>query len=132
MMVIDRIATSMIPKRAPGNYLRSHIGLNPDLYGPFWIIMTLVSSYIPINLHTLTFLMLNILFQVFSIGISGNISNYLQHANTNFKWRYNFHLVSYAATALIMYACVIPLALWAAFKWTIKPVDPDLESESVI
>lgn len=42
-MVVDRIATSMIPKRAPGNYLRSHIGLNPDLYGPFWIIMTLVS-----------------------------------------------------------------------------------------
>lgn len=30
-----------------------------------------------------------------------------------------------------MYACIIPLALWAAFKWTIKPVDPDLESESV-
>lgn len=30
-----------------------------------------------------------------------------------------------------MYACVIPLALWAAFKFTIKPVDPDLESESV-
>lgn len=45
-MVVDRIATSMIPKRAPGNYLRSHIGLNPDLYGPFWIIMTLVSYFI--------------------------------------------------------------------------------------
>lgn len=44
-MVVDRIATSMIPKRAPGNYLRSHIGLNPDLYGPFWIIMTLVSLF---------------------------------------------------------------------------------------
>lgn len=59
MMVVDRIATSMIPKRAPGNYLRSHIGLNPDLYGPFWIIMTLVSLIIkpsfpvdePSNLH---------------------------------------------------------------------------------
>lgn len=41
-MVIDRIASSMIPKRAPFNYLRSHIGMNPDLYGPFWIIITLV------------------------------------------------------------------------------------------
>lgn len=43
LMVIDRIASSMIPKRAPPNYLKSHIGLNPDLYGPFWISITLVS-----------------------------------------------------------------------------------------
>lgn len=42
VMVVDRIFTSMIPKRAPGNYLKSHIGLNPDLYGPFWIVITLV------------------------------------------------------------------------------------------
>lgn len=43
VMVVDRIFTSMIPKRAPGNYLKAHIGLNPDLYGPFWIVITLVS-----------------------------------------------------------------------------------------
>lgn len=45
VMVVDRIFTSMIPKRAPGNYLKAHIGLNPDLYGPFWIVVTLVSYY---------------------------------------------------------------------------------------
>lgn len=44
LMVVDRIASSMIPKRAPTNYLKSHIGLNPDLYGPFWIMVTLVKS----------------------------------------------------------------------------------------
>lgn len=41
-MVLDRIASSMIPKRAPVNYLKQHIGSNPDLYGPFWIVVTLV------------------------------------------------------------------------------------------
>jgi len=43
-MVLERIANSMIPKRAAGNYLRMNIGENPDLYGPFWITVTLVSS----------------------------------------------------------------------------------------
>lgn len=43
LVVIERIANSMIPKRAPGNYLKSYIGQNPDLYGPFWITTTLVS-----------------------------------------------------------------------------------------
>lgn len=41
-IVLDRIASSMIPKRAPVNYLKQHIGDNPDLYGPFWIVVTLV------------------------------------------------------------------------------------------
>lgn len=43
LMVLERIANSMIPKRAPANYLKSVIGQNPDLYGPFWITTTLVS-----------------------------------------------------------------------------------------
>lgn len=41
-IVLDRIASSMIPKRAPVNYVKQHIGSNPDLYGPFWIVVTLV------------------------------------------------------------------------------------------
>lgn len=44
-MVLDRIASSMIPKRAPVNYLKQHIGTNPDLYGPFWIVVTLVNVF---------------------------------------------------------------------------------------
>lgn len=44
-MVLERIINSMVPKRSTattGNYLRTNIGLNPDLYGPFWITVTLV------------------------------------------------------------------------------------------
>lgn len=110
MMVLERISNSMIPKRAPGNYLRSHISLNPDLYGPFWIQVTLI----------------------FSIAISGNIANYLQKSGgDSFKWHYNFHLVSYAATCIFIYGTFVPAALWGILKYTLKPVDEDLESDTV-
>lgn len=41
-IVLERIINSMVPRRAPGNYLRQNIGKNPDLYGPFWVVVTLV------------------------------------------------------------------------------------------
>uniref|UniRef100_A0A7G3AFR3 Protein YIPF n=1 Tax=Lutzomyia longipalpis TaxID=7200 RepID=A0A7G3AFR3_LUTLO len=107
-MVMDRIASAIIPKRAPSTYLKSQIGANPDLYGPIWIVITLI----------------------FSIAISGNVANYLQQADTNFRWHYNFHLVSYAATAIITYACLFPLGLWAAFKWSLRPTSADMETDT--
>uniref|UniRef100_T1PJC1 Protein YIPF n=1 Tax=Musca domestica TaxID=7370 RepID=T1PJC1_MUSDO len=107
-MVLERIANSMIPKRAPSNYLKSHIGLNPDLYGPFWITTTLI----------------------FCIAISGNIANYLQHQSDNYQWRYNFHLVSYAATCIFIYVNFLPGALWALFKYSLKPLQEGLETEN--
>ncbi|XP_017095187.2 protein YIPF1 [Drosophila bipectinata] len=100
-MVLERIVNSMIPKRAAGNYLRMNIGENPDLYGPFWITVTLI----------------------FSIAISGNIASYLQQANDKYTWHYNFHLVSYAATCIFLYANILPAILWALFKYSLKPVD---------
>ncbi|KAL7743414.1 hypothetical protein ACLKA6_008384 [Drosophila palustris] len=100
-MVMERIVNSMIPKRAAANYLRMNIGENPDLYGPFWITITLI----------------------FSIAISGNIANYLQQANDSYHWHYNFHLVSYAATCIFLYANILPAILWALFKYSLKPVD---------
>ncbi|XP_017871764.1 PREDICTED: protein YIPF1 [Drosophila arizonae] len=109
-MVLERIANSMIPKRASANYLRMTIGENPDLYGPFWITITLI----------------------FSIAISGNIASYLQQANDSYHWHYNFHLVSYAATCIFLYANILPAILWALFKYSLKPVDASdaVETES--
>ncbi|XP_055914160.1 protein YIPF1 [Eupeodes corollae] len=107
-MVIDRIASAVIPQRAPSNYLKSHIGTNPDLYGPFWITVTLI----------------------FSIAISGNVASYLQTANENYHWRYNFHLVSYAASCIFIYSCFVPGTLWGLMKYTLKPVEEDLETEN--
>lgn len=107
-MVLDRIAFAMIPKRAPNNYLKQHIGTNPDLYGPFWIIVTLI----------------------FSIAVSGNIANYLQNANESYHWTYNFHLVSYAATCTFVYSCLLPGALWALMKYSLKSSPESFESEN--
>lgn len=93
--VIERIVWSMIPR--PGvSYLQHHIKPKPDLYGPFWICVTLV----------------------FTIAISGNLANYLQAATTrSYHWRYDFHAVTYAATAIFSYAWLVPVALWGILKW---------------
>lgn len=94
--VVERIKRSMFPHNTD-NYLISHIRPNPDLYGPFWICVTLI----------------------FSIAISGNLANYLQTANSSkYHWRYEFHIVSYAATCIFLYAWLLPLMLWGVLKWT--------------
>jgi hypothetical protein len=93
--VVERIIWSMIPR--PGvSYLQHHIKPKPDLYGPFWICVTLV----------------------FAIAINGNLVNYLQTSATrSYHWRYDFHAVTYAATAIFGYAWLIPIALWGTLKW---------------
>ncbi|GFG28349.1 hypothetical protein Cfor_07763 [Coptotermes formosanus] len=93
--VLERIMWSMIPR--PGvSYLQHYIKPKPDLYGPFWICVTLV----------------------FTIAISGNLANYLQVAGTrSYHWRYDFHVVTYAATAIFSYAWLVPVALWGVLKW---------------
>uniref|UniRef100_A0A182PII2 Yip1 domain-containing protein n=1 Tax=Anopheles epiroticus TaxID=199890 RepID=A0A182PII2_9DIPT len=106
MIVVDRIATSMIPKRAPVNYLKLNIATNPDLYGPVWIVLTLI----------------------FTIAISGNMASYLQNTG-NHQWRYNFHLVSYSATAIITYTLLVPFALWGFLQWSVQTTEFNLEEE---
>ncbi|PIO30621.1 hypothetical protein AB205_0061130 [Aquarana catesbeiana] len=54
--VLDRIKGSVLP--IPGrNFVRLYVRSNPDLYGPIWICATLI----------------------FTITISGNLSNFLLH-----------------------------------------------------
>lgn len=91
--VVDRILASITPK---GTGLKPITKVKPDLYGPFWISVTLI----------------------FTIAISGNIASYLQHANKEYHWKYDFHLVSYAATTICLYVTLIPLALWGLLKWS--------------
>ncbi|XP_055605567.1 protein YIPF1 [Uranotaenia lowii] len=106
MTVVDRIATSIIPKRAPSDYLKLNIGTNPDLYGPVWIVITLI----------------------FTIAISGNMASYLQKTGDH-VWRYNFHLVSVAATVIILYTVLVPFTLWALIKWSTRLTDIDIEED---
>ena len=73
--VKDRVLYSMVP--LPGkSFLQHHIRPKPDLYGPFWVCVTLV----------------------FSIAISGNMATYLQKSfeadeDHPIKWHYDFHKV---------------------------------------
>lgn len=70
---------------------------NPDLYGPFWIVVTLI----------------------FAIAVSGNVADFLRN-HTNHQWHYNFHLLSIAATIIISYVILVPTTLWATLQWTKK------------
>jgi protein YIPF1/2 len=111
--VVERIYKSVVPRKVTSTYLKTHLGVNPDLYGPFWITATLI----------------------FAIGISGNIANFFQHDhNSDFKWHYNFHLISFAATCIIMYVCLMPAIIWGVLKSTVvidQDIDTDIEAVSV-
>lgn len=101
--VVERIKGALIPTFGV-NYLQRYIRAKPDVYGPFWICLTLV----------------------FSIAISGNVANYIQvAANHNYHWKYNFHAVSSAATAIFAYAWLLPLILWAFVKYK----EPQVKTE---
>ncbi|XP_072386486.1 protein YIPF1 [Diabrotica undecimpunctata] len=97
--VVERIMASITPKW--DNRLKNHLRTKPDLYGPFWISVTLI----------------------FTIAIGGNIANYLQSSNSQYHWRYDFHLVSYSATTIFSYVTIIPLILWGLLKWSVHIQD---------
>jgi len=93
-----RLLYSMVP--IPGkSFLQHHIRPRPDLYGPFWICVTLV----------------------FSIAISGNLADFLQKSvdpQQGAKWHYDFHKVTLAATAVFSYAMFVPAALYGFLWWS--------------
>lgn len=95
LQVLDRIKGSVMP--LPGrNFVKHHIRSNPDLYGPFWISVTLV----------------------FSVAISGNLSTFLRETgNTDFHYRPEFHRVSIAAVTVFLYAWLVPLGVWGFLTW---------------
>lgn len=95
LQVLDRIKGSVLP--IPGrNFVRLYVRSNPDLYGPIWICATLI----------------------FTITISGNLSNFLLHrGEPQYHYVPEFRKVSIAATAIYAYAWLVPLALWGFLSW---------------
>ncbi|XP_046567040.1 protein YIPF1-like [Haliotis rubra] len=92
--VMYRVLGSMTPR--PGrNFLTTQIRPKPDLYGPFWICTTLV----------------------FTTAIAGNLANYFQAAGKGYTWKYDFHKVTFAATAIFSYWWLIPAALFEILWW---------------
>ncbi|XP_026286319.1 protein YIPF2 [Frankliniella occidentalis] len=94
--VLSRLYGAVVPY--PKSFLQHHVNGKPDLYGPFWICTTLV----------------------FSIAISGNLANYLQAAgDVDYHWKYDFHAVTFSATAIYSYAWIVPLGLWGVLQWMV-------------
>lgn len=93
--VLDRVKGSVMP--LPGrNFIKHHLRNNPDLYGPFWICVTLV----------------------FSVAISGNLSDFLsQMGNSAYHYRPQFHKVTIAALGIFLYAWMVPIGLWGFLTW---------------
>nr|CAG4650447.1 EOG090X0CJ3 [Sida crystallina] len=95
--VKDRLIWSFIP-RPSQDVLTSYIRPSPDLYGPFWICVTLV----------------------FCIAIMGNIADYLQSGGGGKHWRYDFRKVSISASTIFSYALLLPTLLWLLLWWRKK------------
>lgn len=87
----------LLGKGSKSNYIERHIQPNPDIYGPFWISLTLV----------------------FSIAICGNIANYLNsltEPDKAYHWHYDYAKVGLAASTIFTYVLVIPTTL-CFFFW---------------
>nr|CAG4635698.1 EOG090X0CJ3 [Artemia franciscana] len=92
--VLRRITNSIVPTRR-GSFYDSEIKKKPDLYGPFWICVTLV----------------------FSIAIFGNLYNYFMLPASSVTWHYDFHKVPFAATAIFTYAWLLPTVIYGLLWW---------------
>lgn len=87
--VIERILAGMIPIRLN---LVDCLQSNPDLYGPFWLAMTLILC----------------------TAISGNITNLLDNQT---DWEFHFHEVTLIGCCVYTYTWLVPCVLWALLWW---------------
>lgn len=95
-VVIRRMINSMVP-RFGTNFILHHIRPAPDLYGPWWIAITLI----------------------FTIGIASNLGGYfaLSGDGGDYHWSLEFGVVTAAATAIFAYIWLVPLILYGLFWW---------------
>ncbi|KAK5974945.1 Yip1 domain-containing protein [Trichostrongylus colubriformis] len=71
------------------NFILDYVHPVPDLWGPFWISVTLV----------------------FSIGVFGNIAQYIQNDGSPGEYGSDFRLVTSSATLVFLYVVVVPIIL---------------------
>lgn len=92
--VFSRVLNSMVPKLG-SNFITEHIQPFPDLYGPFWVSVTLV----------------------FATAICGNLAKYIETAGdvSNHQYSSDFRLVTGASTLIACYVILIPFALYSLF-----------------
>jgi len=95
--VMSRLAWCMLPRpKFTSNFARKTIKSKPDLYGPFWICITLV----------------------FSVAIFGNVASYFQIQDKH--WHYDFHKVTVSAAIVFLYASLMPSGIFGIL-WSGTP-----------
>lgn len=100
--IVARLMWAVFPRPSTSSFASQTIRAKPDLYGPFWICVTLV----------------------FSIAISGNVASYFQYnispEETTKHWHYDFHKVSVSAAIVFLYSTLVPSGVFAAL-WSGTP-----------
>lgn len=87
--VFRRVVAGMLPFPFK---LSNTIASSPDLYGPFWLCMTLI----------------------FTTALSGNLAALLSGNST---WEFHFHEVIVIATVIYCYTWLLPVFLWIFLTW---------------
>ncbi|KAJ3107422.1 hypothetical protein HDU96_007911, partial [Phlyctochytrium bullatum] len=96
----DDVKGRIIEAVVPRGGFQEKIAGNPDLYGPFWISMTVV-------------------FALFMTStVAGSISAYLAGADFTF----NMTLLTMASTSVFAYVLVMPTVIWGLGKYFAVPV----------
>ena len=96
--IIQRLSWAMLPRpQFTTNFAKKTIKAKPDLYGPFWISVTLI----------------------FSVAIAGNVASYFQMTKDS-HWHYDFHKVTISALIVFLYVALMPMGIFAAL-WTSSP-----------
>ncbi|KAI1718482.1 yip1 domain-containing protein [Ditylenchus destructor] len=88
--VQTRILNSMFPRRN-SNFITDYIQPSPDLYGPFWISITLI----------------------FSIAICGNFGHYIQNSGLSKGYDSDFGLVTGSTTLVTSYVILVPFLIYS-------------------
>ena len=91
--VLTRCYTTLLPTSS--SYLTTHLTPSVDLYGPFWILTTLIFSLF-----------------VFS-SLASSIASYLSSTPIS----YDFQLLSIAVTLVYTYGLGIPIMLWVVLRY---------------
>lgn len=87
--VVERVLAGMVPLRSR---LVDKLHPHPDLYGPFWITVTLILV----------------------TAISGNIANVWEKKTA---WEFHFHEVTVIGCSVYAYTWLVPFLLWSFLWW---------------
>jgi len=91
-IVLNRLLYSFLPVK---DCYMDKLQPQPDMYGPFWVCMTLI----------------------FSTAISGNLADFLNSMGKDQDWAYDFKKVTIAATVVLLYVTVLPSLLCGYLWW---------------